>query len=327
MVGSGYMAGKHCNVIKNSDLAVLSALVVSPNSFNSDEFKSEFGISSLYRELIHALENEKIDIVFIASPNNLHSEQIIASLQAKKHVFCEKPLAYTREEFDRIKCTLEDSSNILQIGMNCRYREQYTIPKKILDNGEIGELKYLRATYNFDLTDSVKNREKTWWSDFPENIYYYLHSGAIHALDLIRWIGGEIEETFAMGNAFELKKDWGKDTFIINVQFKNGAIGEITCSASAFKPPDFNLEIWGTKGSISGRNVYKKVNGKIESAAFEVVQNKMDLLLQLEDMIFAIENNYKPMNSFDEAQKNLDFITAIEKSIIENKPIKISREN
>jgi predicted dehydrogenase len=327
MVGSGYMARKHSNAIKNSDIASISALVVSPNCNNGEEFKNEFGIPSLYKELILALENEEIDIVFITSPNNLHTQQTLISLQSNKHVFCEKPLAYSWKEFDRIKDLLDNSKKVLQVGMNCRFREQYSIPKKILDAGEIGKLKYVRATYNFDLTDSIIKGEKKWWSDFPDNIMYYLHSGAIHALDLIRWIGGEIDETFAIGNAFELKDNWGKDTFVISVQYRNGAIGELTCSASAFKPPDFNIEIWGTNGSIENRKIYKKEEGKITESPLEVVQKKMDLLLQLEDMILAIENNQEPMNSFSEAQKNLELINAIEDSLKENKPIKISRKN
>lgn len=323
MVGSGNMARKHSTVIRNSDIASISTLVVSPTNNNGEEFRNEFAIQTLYKELIPALEKEEIDIVFITSPNNLHAEHTIASLQFNKHVFCEKPLAYTQNEFDNIKCALEDSRSVLQVGMNCRYREQYSIPKNLIDKDEIGSLKYIRGTYNFDLTDAVLNKEKKWWSNFPGNVYNSLHSGAIHVLDLIRWVGGGIDEVFAVGNAFELKNEWGKDTFIISVKFQNGAIGEITCSGSAFKPPEFNVEIWGTKGSIIGRNIYKKVNNKLESSSFVVEQKKMDLLLQLESLIYAIENNSKPMNSFSEAQKNLNIISAVENSVKENKPIKI----
>jgi predicted dehydrogenase len=323
IVGSGNMAKRHCSAIKDSNYAFLKTAVVSPGSKNGEEFKNEFGLASVYNNLALALEKESIDIVIITSPINFHTEQVITSLAHGKDVLCEKPLAYLKKDFDNIKESLNKSGRILQTGMNCRFREQYSIPEKMVNSGEIGRIKYIRATYNFNLIEAVNNPEKKWWNDFPKDIYNYLHSGAIHAIDIVRWIGGEINEIFASGNAFELKKVWVKDTFIINIQFSSGAIGELTCSASAIGPPDFSLEIRGTKGSIIGRDIYRLNNNEIEKSTFEVIQNKIDLLLQFENLAEAIEKKSEPMNSFSEAQKNLAFIIAVEKSIKENRPIKI----
>jgi predicted dehydrogenase len=321
LVGSGYMAKKHCLALKDFPHVQMETLVVSPNSRNGNDFKKEFGFVSMHNDLNLALEKENIDIVLIASPNNIHAGQVITSLEHGKDVFCEKPLAYKKAEFENIGKTLSKSDKTLQVGMNCRFREQFSIPQKLANEGAIGELKYIRATYNFNLIDVFKNPEKKWWKNFPEGSYNYLHSGAIHALDLIRWIGGEIREIFASANSFELKKIWDKDTFIINIQFKNGTLGELTCSASAIRPQDFGIEIWGTKGSIVERDMYMLKNDKVEKSSFEVTQNKIDLLLQFEDMLSAIKNNTDPLNSFSEAYKNFEFINAIETSVKENKPI------
>ncbi len=318
------MAKRHCSAINDSDYAVLETAVVSPASKNREEFKNEFNFASVYSSLNSALEKENIDIVLIASPVNFHTEHIITSLAHGKNIICEKPLSYFKKDFDKIKESLNNSGRLLQAGMNCRFREQYSIPEKMVNNGEIGKIKFIRTTYNFNLIDAFNNPNKKWWDDFPEDIYNYLHSGAIHAIDIFRWIGGEITEVFALGNAFELKKKLGKDTFIINAKFKNGAVGELVCSASAFRPPDFNIEIWGTEGSIIGRDIYKLKHGELEKSLINVEQKKIDLLLQFENLVNAIENKSEPMNSFAEALKNFEFISAVENSVKENQPIKIN---
>jgi myo-inositol 2-dehydrogenase/D-chiro-inositol 1-dehydrogenase len=322
MVGSGFMARKHCSVLKTDARAVLKCLVASENSKAADTFKMEFGFNSLYRNLEEALQNEEIDIVYIISPNALHEKQVNISLQSGKHVFCEKPLAYTKKEFDSIEKNLSKSGKVLQIGMNCRYREQFSIPKQMAANGTLGDIRYIKGNYIFNLVDAIN--DKPWWTDYPEGIYPFLHAGAIHSLDLLRWLGGKINKVFAAGSGFELKKAWGKDNFVSVFEFDENIIGEFTGSASANGPGDFSIEIWGSKGCIIGTKYYSYSEGKLNNTDIEIKQPRIDLLLQFDDLINSIENNRQPMNSFAEAKQNLEFITAIEDSVKSGKTINIS---
>ncbi len=321
MIGNGYMARKHCSALANHPSVKFHSLIVSDQNKNGESFKNEFGFKVLHNSsfggLSQALRDNDIDIVFITSPNSLHCEQILLSLENNKHIFCEKPLAYTKNEFQNIKEAFKKNNNVLQSGMNCRFREQFSIPKMMADNGELGKLKYVRATYIFDVTNSFG--DKPWWKEYPIGIYPFLHTGAIHSLDLLRWIGGEIKHVSAFGNGFELEKQWGSDNFTINVEFQSGAIGGLTCSASANRSSDFSLEVWGTEASIVGGDLYRKTSHTKEQ--IEIRQEKLDLVLQYENMIQAIENKTQPMNSFDEALKNFELITAIEDSVKAKKTI------
>ncbi len=323
VVGSGFMARKHCVALMNDPRASLKTLVVAEESEKNTAFGKEFGFYSVDTNLDDAIKNKEIDIVLIISPNHLHEEHVTKSLNNEKHVFCEKPLAYSESEYKNIKAAILKSGKILQVGMNCRYRQQFVNAKRMADSGELGAIKLVRGTYVFDLVSSIRLKEKKWWLNYPGDIYPFLHTGAIHALDLLRWIGGRILRVSAFGNAFELKKEWIKDTFAVIIEFESGAIGEFLCSASATVKSDFNLDIWGTQKSISGSDLFYKEKNVLESTTIDVQQPKIDLMLQFDELIFSIENNKVPLNSFDESYLNFSLIKAIETSVNTNKSVKL----
>lgn len=323
MVGSGFMARKHCSVLMNHPFAELYTLVDKEINIINRSFKDEFGFKNIMTNLDEAVEN--CDIIFIVTPNLLHPVQTIKALEHNKHVFCEKPLAYLKPEFDKIKIALNNSGCKLQVGMNCRFRTLYREIRKIINEKAIGDIKLISGSYVFDLVDSVKTGEKKWWLQYPAGTYTYLHAGAIHALDLMRWFGGEVKSVTAEGNAFELKEEWEKDTFVVNLEYNSGVIGRFICSASAFKPPDFTFEIWGTSGSITGKDIYIKRNLNPEKRGITTKQDKLDIMLQFEDLLDSIENNCEPMNSFNEALKNFELINAIEQSVKTSQKIYINK--
>jgi len=313
MIGSGFMAKKHCSVLKNHPFAELYTIADKEINESNKSFKDEFGFKKITTNLDEAVEN--CDIIFIVTPNLLHPGQTIKALEHNKHVFCEKPLAYTKAEFEEIGKALSNTGCKLQVGMNCRFRTIYSETKKLTDKGEIGDIKLISGSYVFDLVDTIKSNEKEWWLQYPAGTFTYLHAGAVHALDLMRWFGGEIKSVSAEGSGFELKEEWEKDTFVVNIEYNSGKPGKFICSASAFKPPDFSFEIWGSKGSILGKDIYLKINRNLEKRGIEVKQDKLDILLQFEDLINSIESNREPLNSFSEALKNFELINAIEQSV------------
>ena len=324
MVGSGYMARKHCLVLRELPGIKFHTLAVSlPNHPKGQEFKKEFCFQNLTSNYTKALQNEEINMVFICTPNQIHAQQIIEALQYGKHVFCEKPLAYTLDEFRAIETALARSQGVLQVGMNCRFREQYSIPYEIVKKNLLGSLQYVKGTYIVNTIQSIKTRKKVWIFEHPIEVLPWLHSGAIHVIDLIHWIGGDVQRVFAMASTTESCRELIYDTFNIELKYSSGAIGEVISSGSAKRPNDFSLEIWGEKGSIVDQSVYLQNKEGFEKTKIKVVQEKIDLLLQFEDMIQAIEQGKQPCNSFSEAKRNLALIKAIEDSITKNQPVDV----
>ena len=175
IIGTGYMAKKHCDMLYNHNNVILDTIVSTKKSQRiSKQFIQKYGFLKNTADFDSVLEDTTIDLVIICSPDFMHATQTAKLLKAGKHVLCEKPLARTEKDFGMIKKQLGKNHKTLQIGMNCRFREQYSKPKKIIDNKKLGELKFLHANYTINVVKSIKQHEKKWWLTAPKNILYIL---------------------------------------------------------------------------------------------------------------------------------------------------------
>jgi predicted dehydrogenase len=95
-----------------------------------------------YREL---LQDKSIDAVFIATPEHRHAAMLIDALGAGKHVYCEKPLAHTIEEGEKVLRAAENSRQVVQVGTQNRSNSLYVKAKEMVAAGMIGEVHYTRA--------------------------------------------------------------------------------------------------------------------------------------------------------------------------------------
>jgi len=136
VIGTGYMARKHCDALADHPNARLMTICSTEKSLGiGQEFKSRYRFSKCTTDYLSVLSDSNVDIVFVCSPDNCHTEQVSGALEAGKYVFCEKPLARTKEDFQRIRAQLESSDGILQVGMNCRlasnmpYQNNWFLPE------------------------------------------------------------------------------------------------------------------------------------------------------------------------------------------------------
>jgi hypothetical protein len=88
-------------------------------------------------------------------------------------------------------------------------------------------------------------------------------------------------------------------------------------SATASRPNDFSFEYWLSRGSIEGVHAWTRdaAGGVGEEQVIEVRQERLDLLLQLDDFIDAIDSGRRPMNSLEQARLNFCTLRAVERSI------------
>jgi myo-inositol 2-dehydrogenase/D-chiro-inositol 1-dehydrogenase len=327
IVGTGYMARKHCDALAAHEDARLATICATEKSRAAgEELRERYGFSSSTTSFPSVLSDPGIDIVFVCSPDNSHAGLVARALEAGKHVFCEKPLARSADDFEKIRACLARADRVLQVGMNCRFREQYSIPRQLVADGTLGSLRFLRGTYIVNIVESVRKREKPWWLDHPAGVFPFLHGGGIFTLDLLRWIGGDVVSVFARAAADELGAELEADVFSVSLRFGGGAMGELLVAGSAFRPNDFSLELWLGRGSILGTKMYTR-QGESQSLAaadIKVEQKVPDLRLQFSDMLRAIESRSAPLNSFDEAFRNFGVLQAIQQSIHSGRPVELN---
>lgn len=130
----------------NPDVEI--AAVVDLNEDRARQAATEYGAKASYSQYADALADPEIDAVSVCTPNFLHAEVVAASLQAGKHVLCEKPMADTLENAQKI-VKLADAARakgqIFMMGMNNRFRRDSQYLKAAVESGNLGEVYYARC--------------------------------------------------------------------------------------------------------------------------------------------------------------------------------------
>ena len=208
------------------------------------------------------VRRKDIDIVDIATPGDSHAEIAIEAAKAGKVVFCEKPLANTVKEAEKMLAAVKKAGVLHMICHNYRRAPAVMLARQLIEEGKLGRLYHYRGTYLQD-----------WVADPNVPLVWRLRkeaagSGALgdiasHSLDLARFLVGEIAEVTGALETFvkerplpDNPKKKGKvtvdDASASVVRFGNGALGTIEASRFATGRKNYNrFEINGSKGSVA----------------------------------------------------------------------------
>ena len=137
-------------------------------------------------------EADDVDLVVVATPTHLHAEHAIAAAMAKKHVFCEKPIARTREQAEAMVRACDAAGVSLAVGHVVRYFPEYQQAKAMLDDGTLGRPAIATMVRgNFSV-----GSERAWYLDAAKSGGVVLDL-MLHDLDTIRWWFGEPSRIYA----------------------------------------------------------------------------------------------------------------------------------
>lgn len=142
IIGFGYMGHFHLNKAHQlEELEVVSAYDIDAEK-RSDAEKE--GLTA-YDRLEDFLADERISLVFICTPNNVHAQLAIACLQAGKHVMCEKPVTMNSDELEQVIAAAEKAGRIFTVHQNRRWDEDYLMTCQAVQSGEIGNITTIQS--------------------------------------------------------------------------------------------------------------------------------------------------------------------------------------
>ncbi|MDH7569246.1 MAG: Gfo/Idh/MocA family oxidoreductase [Armatimonadota bacterium] len=194
---------------------------------------------------------DDVQIVSVATPDPWHAPMTVAALEAGKHVLCEKPMALTLPECEQMIAAADRTGKLLMVGQVCRFAPGFVLTKQLVDQGEIGELFFVESEYAHDYS---RVPGVGGWRKDPNLKREPMVGGACHAVDLLRWVAGNMLECFAYSN-HKVLKDWPVDDHTIAVyRFENGATGKVMCSIGCKRPYTMRSVFYGTEGTIISDN-------------------------------------------------------------------------
>lgn len=257
LVGTGYIGGEHAKAIAANPRAQLHTLCCTPRSQNiAQVWQSEYGVQQVTTNLDDLLTDNSIDIVYLCTPNSQHVGQAVASLEAGKHTFVEKPLAVTVADCQKIVHAAKKSGKHVMVGHGARFSNIFETIHHLVHTGTLGEACFVEGDYIHNLKPFLPLPGHDWWMDTQNEGQLPIIGGACHPLDLMRWIAGEIVEVSAFGTNKNIPNAPWYDTVITNLKFASGAVGKCLVSCGAEIPYNLNFGYHGTKGSIVKNKLY-----------------------------------------------------------------------
>ncbi|MCU4751223.1 Gfo/Idh/MocA family oxidoreductase [Halobacteria archaeon AArc-curdl1] len=219
IVGSGFMAETHTNAYNSIDGANIVA-VASPNT--ADEFIEEHQLEAdSFRTADELLEDATVDVIDVCSPTPTHRPVVETAAAAGIDVFCEKPVAGSLEDAQAIADAAADADIAVMVGHVLRFFPQYAQARDVVEDGGIGNLGVARARRLSAFPDWGHGN---WYADRDQSGGVLLDL-AIHDLDFLRWVGGDVERVFARRTRW----DEGEHGHV-TLRFADGAVGYVEAS-------------------------------------------------------------------------------------------------
>jgi predicted dehydrogenase len=232
VVGLGWWGRIIVSLLKTSSKLRLAAVV--------DPFVREEGV---IRDFDEALRNPQVQAVVLCTPHTLHTDQIVRAANAKKHVFCEKPLSLSRKDVLRAVDACNRNDVRLAVGHEKRFEPPIQELMRLVRTGELGTPLQIEANFSQDKFLSLP--ADNWRLSGKEAPAGPMTATGIHLLDLSVAVMGPAERVFASVRQLGSQLTNG-DTLGVLVNFKSG--GNALISAVLATPFDGRFAVYGNKG-------------------------------------------------------------------------------
>ncbi|HKY55993.1 MAG TPA: inositol 2-dehydrogenase [Anaerolineales bacterium] len=238
--GAGFIGKIHAANIANHPRAEL-AYIYDVNIEAAEQLAAQLGAQVAASP--EEIWGSDVDTVLIASSTNTHADLLSDAIQAKKPIYCEKPIDL---DINRVKSVVQQAEQTdlpIFIGFSRRFDANHLGVRQALQNGEIGKLEMMHITSR---------------GPQPPPISYVKVSGGqlrdqtIHFFDMLRWLAGENPvEVYATGAALidpAIGEAGDVDTSMVILKLASGALCHIDCSRRANYGYDERVEVFGSNG-------------------------------------------------------------------------------
>jgi inositol 2-dehydrogenase len=207
---------------------------------------AETGAAKIYVDYHDLLADKAVDAVIVMTPTKAHGAVVIAAAEAKKAIFCEKPLTLDLNEGRAMGKAVANAGVFFQLGFMRRFDKAYAAAKKKIEQGVIGTPIVFKSTSKDQFPPSIDYLR-------PENSGGIFIDMGIHDFDLARWYMGEVKSVYTAGGALaypEIGKVGDVDNGLTTLHYASGNIGVVSLSRSGIYGYGIETEIVGTKGTI-----------------------------------------------------------------------------
>jgi predicted dehydrogenase len=316
--------------LENAQLVALCDMEFQRVKLLGERYK----VKHLFKDYHDLLAMNELDAVIIATPTNTHKEIAIASVKAKKHCLVEKPLARTAKEAKEILDVLNKSDVKMMVGMNQRFRPDAMVLKSFIENGEIGDVFFVKCGWL--KKNPVDRQWKSQKSVSGGGVFLDL---GIMVLDLALWILNFPEAHSVSAVNFERNPNDEhsadvEDFSSVLIRLKSGQA--ITIDTGWNFEVDHDLLFCNVYGKEGFARVYplkfhKKINDQLINVTPERIGSLEDIYKrsyynELRHFIDAVSGLYPLSSTAKDAYERMNIVDAIYKSAKQGKEVLVKRD-
>ena len=246
LIGTGFINKTHLDSLRTvPDVEVVA--VADTDVEKGQAFASAFDVPRAYPSHQAMLADPDIHAVVVGIPNFLHAPVTIDALEAGKHVICEKPLALTLADAERMARTAAEKGLTLAYAEELCFVPKFVRAKELVETGGIGK------TYLVRQCEKHAGPYSPWFWKEAEAGGGILMDMGCHSIECIRWFLGKprVKSVYAhMGTYLHGAVTREEDHVLLVMEFEDGSIGQAESSWALKGGMDSTLEVFGTEGVV-----------------------------------------------------------------------------
>ncbi|MBO9608852.1 MAG: Gfo/Idh/MocA family oxidoreductase [Paenibacillaceae bacterium] len=308
ILGCGIISVSHAEGIRSTPGAELTA-VCDIHEASAKKFGESYSVP-YFTDYELLLARKDIDVVCICTPSGMHAEQTVQAARAGKHVICEKPLAIRPDDAERMIRACREQGVKLASVLPRRMTPAARYVKRLIEEDRLGKLSLCSGYARF-YRDQAYYDSAGWRGTWEMDGGGAMMNQGIHTIDLLQWLVGPVAKL--TGHAYTVLRNIEvEDTAVAVLTYRNGALGVLEITTTAYKQPDHQIIIHGDKGTVilTGDEITSLafVSEPVEIPSFPAVSSREGHRLQIEDMVHAIRDNREPIVSGEDARSGLALI-------------------
>lgn len=263
VIGCGNVSVMHFKALaENPDTEIVAVADIKPE--RADKKAEEFGAKAYY-DFDKLLNNEELDTVHICTPHYLHTPMAVKALNKGINVLLEKPCSVSTEEIEELRLAEKTSGKQLGICFQNRYNACVQEAKRIIDSGEMGSVKSVRAFVTWKRREGYYSDD--WHGTLDKECGGVLINQSIHTMDLVQYLGGRCKKVTAHVSNDHLKGIIEvEDTASVLMELENGVTAVFYATLAYAENSEVFIEISLEKGRLrlEGEKLYSiGTDGKI----------------------------------------------------------------
>jgi predicted dehydrogenase len=328
LVGAGRQGWRRANAIRQSRLGDLSK-VADLDYAAAKSFGKMFSCQYT-KNWIDLVQSEDIEIVVVCTPPNTHAKIVSSALRNHKHVLCEKPLARSLSEANRISRAIRRDTKF-KCGFNYRFHPAIMQARKWLNRQSVGDPYYIRCVHGIC---GRPGYEKDWRAKSSISGGGQLMDQGLHCLDLFRYFLGEFSEASAFTNTYYWKIPVEDNVFGL-LRTKQGKIASLHASWTEWKNV-FKFQIIGERGYIQVQGLGGSYGEEFARLGFRTLSKPFSdhtihyrgadncWVEEWRNFIQAIERNEEPNGSLKDGLMAIELAEALYDSAKRKRIVNIS---